>query len=259
APPEVGGLGFRFKWNMGWMHDTLRYMQQDPLWRRYHGSDLTFGMVYAYTEHFILPLSHDEVVHGKGSLLSRMPGDDWRRHANLRAYYALMWAYPGKKLLFMGGELAQWEEWHNDRELAWNRLHDHLGKGMHDTVGLLNAVYREERALSAHDYHHDGFRWIIADDTENTVFAWLRQAPGANPVLVVCNMTPVVHHEYRIGVPCGGAWVERVNTDRSELGGSGVVHDNPVMASQEFAHGMEHSLVLTLPPLAVLYLVPKHG
>jgi len=257
APAEVGGLGFRFKWNMGWMHDTLRYMQHDPLWRCHHGSDITFGMVYAYTEHFVLPLSHDEVVHGKGSLLSRMPGDDWQRHANLRAYYALMWAYPGKKLLFMGGELAQWEEWHNDRELAWHRLHDDLGRGVHDTLQSLNRIYRQEPALSAHDYAHDGFRWVIADDTTNTVFAWLRQAPGASPVLVVCNMTPAVQHGYRIGVPTGGAWVERVNTDEKRYGGSGITNEGFIQTREESSHGMEHSLALTLPPLAVLYLTPK--
>ncbi|RUT24908.1 1,4-alpha-glucan branching enzyme [Asaia sp. W19] len=259
APPEIGGLGFRYKWNMGWMHDTLRYMQQDPLWRRYHGSDVTFGMIYAYTEHFILPLSHDEVVHGKGSLLSRMPGDDWRRHANLRAYYALMWAYPGKKLLFMGGEFAQWEEWHNDRELAWHRMNDKLGRGVFETMRALNGLYQSERALSSRDFQHDGFRWVIADDTENTVFAWLRQAPDADPVLVVCNMTPVVHHDYRIGVPMGGDWVERLNTDQDLFGGSGIVHEGPITASRESAHGMEHSLVLTLPPLAVMYLMPRRG
>ncbi|GBQ09970.1 glycogen branching protein [Swaminathania salitolerans LMG 21291] len=258
-PPETGGLGFRFKWNMGWMHDTLRYMQHDPLWRRHHASDITFGMVYAYTERFILPLSHDEVVHGKGSLLSRMPGDDWQRHANLRLYLALMWAYPGKKLLFMGGELAQWEEWDNDRELAWHRLDDPLGRGVHDTVGRLNALYRAHPALHRRDFDHDGFRWVIADDTENTVFAWIRQAPESAPVLIVANMTPVVRHDYRIGVPWGGMWHERLNTDDRAFGGSGVSSGHALHTWQEGAHGMDHSLVLTLPPLAVLYLSPDAG
>ncbi|WP_029603817.1 1,4-alpha-glucan branching protein GlgB [Kozakia baliensis] len=256
AAPETGGLGFRFKWNMGWMHDTLRYMQHDPLWRSYHANDLTFGMVYAFSERFILPLSHDEVVHGKGSLLSRMPGDDWQRHANLRSYFALMWSYPGKKLLFMGGELAQWEEWHYEGEIAWHRLNDPFGKGVHDTVAALNKLYVSLPALHADDYTYHGFQWVIADDVKNCVFAWVRYAPNAAPVLIVCNMTPVPRLEYRVGVPHGGYWHERLNTDAECYGGSNMGNAGGVMAEEFPAHGMGTSVVLTLPPLSVLYLSP---
>lgn len=256
APPETGGLGFRFKWNMGWMHDTLRYMQLDPLWRGYHAHDLTFGMVYAYSERFILPLSHDEVVHGKGSLLSRMPGDDWQKHANLRCLYALMWAYPGKQLLFMGGELAQREEWNHDGQLAWHRLEDATGKGIHDVIAALNRVYRAYPALYADDYSDHGFQWLIADDTQNCVFAWMRYAPDAAPVLIVCNMTPVPRYNYRIGVPHAGYWHEILNTDASCFGGSNVGNAGGLQAQTVPAHGLPASVVATLPPLSVLYFSP---
>lgn len=256
AAPETGGLGFRFKWNMGWMHDTLRYMQLDPLWRGYHAHDLTFGMVYAYSERFILPLSHDEVVHGKGSLLSRMPGDDWQKHANLRCLYGLMWAYPGKQLLFMGGELAQREEWNHDGQIAWHRLEDATGKGMHDVIAALNRVYRAYPALYADDYSDHGFQWLIADDTQNCVFAWMRYAPDAAPVLIVCNMTPVPRYNYRIGVPHAGYWHEILNTDASCFGGSNVGNAGGLHAQALPAHGLPASVVATLPPLSVLYFSP---
>ncbi|WP_395494835.1 1,4-alpha-glucan branching protein GlgB [Acetobacter sp. KSO5] len=256
APPETGGLGFRFKWNMGWMHDTLRYMQLDPLWRGYHAHDLTFGMIYAYSERFILPLSHDEVVHGKGSLLSRMPGDDWQKHANLRCLYALMWAYPGKQLLFMGGELAQREEWNHDGQISWQRLEDATGKGMHETVAALNRLYCAYPALYADDYSDHGFQWLIADDTQNCVFAWMRYAPDAAPVLIVCNMTPVPRHNYRIGVPHAGYWHEILNTDASCFGGSNVGNAGGLHAEDVPAHGVPASVLATLPPLSVLYFSP---
>ncbi|MCG4274757.1 1,4-alpha-glucan branching protein GlgB [Acetobacter senegalensis] len=256
AAPETGGLGFRFKWNMGWMHDTLRYMQLDPLWRGYHGNDLTFGMVYAYSERFILPLSHDEVVHGKGSLLSRMPGDDWQKHANLRCLYALMWAYPGKQLLFMGGELAQREEWNHDGQIAWHRLKDATGKGMHEAVATLNRLYRAYPALYADDYSDHGFQWLIADDTQNCVFAWVRHAPDAASVLIVCNMTPVPRYNYRIGVPHSGYWYEILNTDAACFGGSNVGNAGGLEAQDVPAHGMPACVVATLPPLSVLYFSP---
>ncbi|KXU94798.1 1,4-alpha-glucan branching protein GlgB [Acetobacter cerevisiae] len=256
APPETGGLGFRFKWNMGWMHDTLRYMQLDPLWRGYHAHDLTFGMIYAYSERFILPLSHDEVVHGKGSLLSRMPGDDWQKHANLRCLYALMWAHPGKQLLFMGGELAQREEWNHDGQIAWQRLEDATGKGMHETVATLNRLYRAYPALYADDYSDHGFQWLIADDTQNCVLAWMRYAPDAAPVLIVCNMTPVPRHNYRIGVPHAGYWHEILNTDASCFGGSNVGNSGGLHAEDVPAHGVPASVLATLPPLSVLYFSP---
>lgn len=252
-PPEIGGLGFRFKWNMGWMHDTLRYMQRDPLWRGYHANDLTFGMIYAYAERFILPLSHDEVVHGKGSLLSRMPGDNWQKHANLRCLYALMWAYPGKQLLFMGGEMAQWEEWNHDGQIAWHRLEESSGRGVYETVAALNHLYRSYPALYADDYSHHGFKWVIADDTQNCVFAWLRYAPDAAPVLIVCNMTPVPRHNYRVGVPYSGYWHEILNTDAICFGGSNVGNAGGLHAQNIPAHALAFSLEVTLPPLSVLY------
>lgn len=255
APPETGGLGFRFKWNMGWMHDTLRFMQRDPLWRGYHLHDITFGMIYAYSERFVLPLSHDEVVHGKGSLLDRMPGDDWQRHANLRLYYAMMWAYPGKKLLFMGGEFAQRSEWRHEGELEWHRLNEPMGRGVFETLKRLNRLGHHLPALSRQDFAHEGFQWLIADDTQNCVFAWMRYAPGDAPVLVVCNMTPAVRHDYRIGVPHGGFWHELVNTDAACFGGSNVGNGGGVLADDGFStHGMPCSVSLTLPPLGALYL-----
>ncbi|EHH68767.1 1,4-alpha-glucan branching protein GlgB [Gluconobacter morbifer] len=257
APARDGGLGFQYKWNMGWMHDTLRYMQRDPLWRGYHGEDITFGMVYAYSEHFILPLSHDEVVHGKGSLLDRMPGDDWQKHAGLRTCYALMWAYPGRKLLFMGCELAQPTEWDFEGELSWYRLLDEYGRGVQATVRALNGLYRSHPALHRQDDQPAGFRWIIADDTQNAVFVWLRQATDSAPVLVVCNMTPVVRTDYRIGVPDNGAWHELLNTDAACFGGSNVGNGGVLQTHDIPAHGMDQSLLLTLPPLGVLYLSPK--
>ncbi|WP_317215852.1 1,4-alpha-glucan branching protein GlgB [Gluconobacter sp. GP1] len=256
APARTGGLGFTYKWNMGWMHDTLRYMELDPLWRSYHANDITFGMIYAYSERFILPLSHDEVVHGKGSLLTKMPGDEWQKHANLRVLYALMWAYPGRKLLFMGGELAQPHEWNHEGELAWYRLWDGYGRGMHDTVRSINTLYRSHPALHASDDEHEGFQWLVADDITNTVFAWLRQSSDARPVLVVVNMTPVPRMNYRIGVPWRGEWRELLNTDAAHLGGSNLGNHGQVYAEDIPAHGMPHSVELILPPLAVLYLSP---
>ncbi|WP_408872183.1 1,4-alpha-glucan branching protein GlgB [Gluconobacter roseus] len=255
-PVSEGGLGFDYKWNMGWMHDTLRYMERDPLWRGHHGSDITFGMIYAYSERFILPLSHDEVVHGKGSLLAKMPGDDWQKHSNLRAYYALMWAYPGRKLLFMGCELAQPQEWSYEGEIAWFRLDDAFGRGMHDTVRALNGLYRREPALHQRDDTPSGFRWLIADDRENCVFAWLRQAPDRAPVLIVCNMTPVPRHDYRIGVPSDGSWHEILNTDAAIFGGSNMGNGGLCHAQHVPSHGEAQSLVLTLPPLSALYFSP---
>ncbi|GAJ29456.1 1,4-alpha-glucan branching protein GlgB [Acidomonas methanolica] len=257
AAPETGGLGFRFKWNMGWMHDTLRFMSRDPLWRGFHMNDVTFGMIYAYSEHFLLPLSHDEVVHGKGSLLSRMPGDDWQRHANLRLCYAMMWAWPGKKLLFMGGEFAQHGEWRHEGELEWVRLSEPFGRGVFETVKALNQLGRALPALHAGDYSYDGFGWLIADDTTNCVFAWMRYAPDAAPVLIVLNMTPVPRTEYRIGVPHGGFWHEVLNTDAAIFGGSNLGNAGGVMADEGFGtHGLPCSVSLTLPPLAALYLSP---
>ncbi|GBR19126.1 glycogen branching protein [Komagataeibacter nataicola NRIC 0616] len=255
-PVPQGGLGFSYKWNMGWMHDSLRFFARDPLWRGYHLNEILFGLHYAFSEHFILCLSHDEVTHGKGSLLARMPGDGWQRHANLRVFLAFMWAHPGRKLLFMGGEFAQEAEWSHEGEPPWRSLDDPLKAGMLGLVSDLNRLYRELPALHALDSDPAGFAWVIGDDTANAVLAWLRLAPGHDPVLVVLNLTPMVRHGYRVGVPVGGAWRERLNSDAGAYGGSGEGNGGGVMAQPEPAHGQPCSCVLTLPPLAALYLQP---
>jgi 1,4-alpha-glucan branching enzyme len=254
-PVERGGLGFSFKWNMGWMHDTLEYIARDPIHRRWHHHEMTFAMVYAYSEKFVLPLSHDEVVHGKRSLLGRMPGDEWQRFANLRAYYAFMWGHPGKKLLFMGGEIAQPTEWNHDGQIPWDLLDDPRHLGVQKLVRDLNKVYAAEPALHAWDADPQGFRWVVGDDTANSVFAWLRSGPDARPVLVVANMTPLPVHDYRVGVPVAGHWRELLNSDAADYGGSGLGNDGGVTSEAVAAHGHPASLVLTLPPLAALILV----
>ncbi|WP_425482959.1 1,4-alpha-glucan branching protein GlgB [Luteibacter jiangsuensis] len=254
-PVEQGGLGFTFKWNMGWMHDSLEYMSRDPIHRRWHHGEMTFSMVYAYSEKFVLPLSHDEVVHGKRSLLGRMPGDEWQRFANLRAYYGFMWGHPGKKLLFTGGEIAQPHEWNHDAQIAWELLDHPLHLGVQKLVRDLNRVYGEVPALHAWDADPRGFRWVIGDDAEQSVFAWVRFAEGHRPVLVVSNMTPAVRHGFRVGVPEGGRWREAINSDAFEYGGSGVGNEGERHAQGVPAHGFEHSLVLSLPPLATVIFV----
>jgi 1,4-alpha-glucan branching enzyme len=249
------GLGFSYKWNMGWMHDTLRYMAHDPVHRSYHHDDITFGLLYAFSERFILPLSHDEVVHGKGSLIGRMPGDHWQKFANLRAYFGLMWSHPGKKLLFMGGEIAQQREWNHDGEIDWFLLDNPYHAGIQRLVRDLNRVYRSEPALHRRDASAEGFRWIIGDDRANSVFAFLRQGEaGDPPVLVVCNMTPALRDHYRIGVPRAGWWREIANTDSRFYGGSDVGNDGGRSTTAETAHGEPQSLELTLPPLATIML-----
>jgi 1,4-alpha-glucan branching enzyme len=255
APVSELGLGFAFKWNMGWMHDTLHYMALDPIYRSYHHDNLTFGLIYAFSERFVLPLSHDEVVHGKGSLIRRMPGDRWQKFANLRAYFGFMWTHPGKKLLFMGGEIAQDREWNHDGEIDWFLLDDPSHAGIQRLVRDLNALYRREPALHRRDASPEGFRWIIGDDRANSVFAFLRQGDaGDPPVLVVCNMTPAPRHHYRIGVPREGRWREIANTDSRFYGGSDLGNDGAVSTSSEPAHGEPQSLDLTLPPLATIVL-----
>ena len=254
APVPEGGLGFHYKWNMGWMHDTLRYLAQDPIHRRYHHHDITFGMVYAYSERFILPLSHDEVVHGKGSLLGKMPGDAQARLANLRAYLGFMWAHPGKKLLFMGGELAQPTEWNHDATLDWNLL-DHSGHlGMQRLVADLNRLYRDVPALHARDADPSGFAWTILDDQDNSVVAFIR-TDGDRHMLAVSNFTPVARHDYRIGVPRAGRWAELLNTDASHYGGSGQGNRGGADTGDMAAHGQPQALSLTLPPLSTLFLM----
>lgn len=253
--PE-GGLGFSFKWNMGWMHDTLTFIQRDPLWRGYHLSEILFGMHYGFSERFVLSLSHDEVTHGKGSLVARMPGDYWQKHANLRSYLAFMWCHPGKKLLFMGCEIAQQHEWNHDGEVDWVALNDPLKAGMQRLVADLNHMMRAYPALHEADCDPRGFSWLIGDDVSNAVFAWARFAPNGVPVVVVWNTTPLVRHQYRVGLPSGGYWHEVINTDGEIYGGSNTGNGGGVNAQGQPTHGCNWSCELTLPPLAVLILSP---
>jgi 1,4-alpha-glucan branching enzyme len=254
-PTYTGGLGFGFKWNMGWMHDTLRFIGKDPVHRRYHHHDLTFGLLYAFTENFILPLSHDEVVHGKGSMLGKMPGDRWQRFANLRAYYGFMWGHPGKKLLFMGGEIAQEREWNHDLSLDWHLLDDPLHRGVHALIRDLNRLYRELPALHEKDAETAGFQWLVADDAENSVIAWARRGENKNQVvIVVSNFTPVPREGYRIGVPLPGHYREVLNTDAALYGGGNVGNLGGVTAEAAESHGQPCCLTLTLPPLGTVML-----
>ncbi len=257
APVSSGGLGFSYKWNMGWMHDTLRYVEEDPINRPWHHDDMTFGMVYAYSEKFVLPISHDEVVHGKGSLIGKMPGDDWQKHANLRAYLSFMWTHPGKKLLFMGCELGDYKEWNHDGSPDWNLLDQPRNRGLQHLLRDLNRLYAAAPALHEKDSDPSGFAWIVGDDRTNSVFAFRRSGHDDGDVaVVVVNMTPVVRSDYRIGVPFAGAWVERMNSDATVYGGSGTGNEGMVHASDAPLHGMPASVTLTLPPLAVLILEP---
>ena len=257
-PTYAGGLGFGFKWNMGWMNDTLRYMAKDPIYRRFHHNDLTFSLVYAWNENFVLPLSHDEVVHGKGSLLGKMPGDRWQQLANLRLYLAYMYAHPGKKLLFMGTELAQPGEWNHDAQLDWTLLDQPDHQGMHQLVRQLNRFYGATPALWRSDPRPENFEWLDLGDADRGVIAFLRYDTGATPhVLVACNFTPMVHHEYRLGVPHAGTYREVINTDSALYGGSNVGNQGRVSTTPVGCHGHAHSVTLTLPPLAAVYLVPE--
>ncbi len=252
-PSYVGGLGFGFKWNMGWMHDTLGYIARDPVHRKFHHNDLTFGLLYAFHENFILPLSHDEMVHGKGSLLGRMPGDRWQRFANLRAYFAFMWTHPGKKLLFMGGEFGQEREWNHDIGLDWQLLGDRMHGGVQRLVRDLNLLYRATPALHRLDCEPEGFAWIDANNAEASVLSYLRRGHDPHELAaIVCNFTPVPRHDYRIGVPRGGRYIERINTDAEIYGGSGVGNAGEVHAEPHPMHGHPYSLRLSLPPLGVL-------
>ncbi|MGE0483793.1 MAG: 1,4-alpha-glucan branching protein GlgB [Gammaproteobacteria bacterium] len=250
-----GGLGFAYKWNMGWMHDTLAYLHREPVHRRYHHDELTFGLLYAFSERFVLPLSHDEVVHGKGSLIGKMPGDRWQQFANLRLYYAFMWAHPGKKLLFMGGEFAQPAEWHHDGELDWQAAAAPEHAGVARLVGDLNRLYRELPALHANDAAPEGFAWIDCDDAASSVLAFRRHG-GADDAVVIalCNFTPVVRKGYRLGVPAPGAYREILNTDSRFYGGSDVGNGDGLVAAARPAHGAAWSIELTLPPLACVWL-----
>ncbi|MES2495258.1 MAG: 1,4-alpha-glucan branching protein GlgB [Pseudomonadota bacterium] len=247
-PVHEGGLGFGFKWNMGFMHDTLRYMAREPIHRAHHHDDITFGLLYAFGENYVLPLSHDEVVHGKGSLLGKMAGDDWQKFANLRAYYALMWGYPGKKLLFMGQEFAQRAEWSEERALDWHLLEAPAHQGVRCLVRDLNRLYRSRPALHARDCEAEGFQWVVVDDAANSVFAWERHAPGEAPVLVVANMTPTPHHGYGLRLSRGGQWREIINSDAALYGGSNMGNGGLVSADEA------GYVSITLPPLATIML-----
>jgi 1,4-alpha-glucan branching enzyme len=253
-PISRGGLGFSYKWNMGWMHDTLNYVSKDPIHRQYHHHDMTFGLLYAFSENFILPLSHDEVVYGKRSLIGKMPGDLWQRFANLRAYFGFMWGHPGKKLLFMGGEFAQEREWNHDRELDWPLLQDPIHAGVQRLVRDLNRLYASEPALHERDCEPNGFQWTVGDDRANSVFSFVRYAANDPPLLVVSNMTPVPRYGYRIGVPLDGAWREIFNSDSEFYGGSNIGNQGQVMAQASAVHGQPYSVEIILPPLATIYL-----
>jgi 1,4-alpha-glucan branching enzyme len=256
-PADAGGLGFGMKWNMGWMHDTLDYLRHEPIHRRHHHDRITFSIWYAFSENFVLPLSHDEVVYGKGSLIGKMPGDEWQQFANLRALFGYMWAHPGKKLLFMGGEFAQRREWTHDAALEWWVTQFPLHAGVQRFVRDANRVYRDEPALHELDFDTPGFEWLVADDRDASVLAFIRRARSGAPLLAVCNFTPVPRTNYVVGVPTGGTWREILNSDAAAYGGSGMGNLGVVRAAPVPAHARYHSLSLTLPPLAAVYLKPE--
>jgi 1,4-alpha-glucan branching enzyme len=257
-PTYLGGLGFGMKWDMGWMHDTLKYMSEDPVHRKFHHNDLTFRMLYAFNENFMLPLSHDEVVHGKGSLIAKMPGDDWQKFANLRLLFAWMFAQPGKKLLFMGSEFGQRDEWDVESSLDWHLL-DHLPHaGLSHWVGDLNRILREENAMHEIDFDPAGFSWIDASDNEQSVVSLLRRGAAPDDVVMAAfNFTPVPRHDYQIGAPVPGHWRELLNSDAPMYGGSGQGNLGGVDTRPVGRHGHLHSLTLTLPPLGAIFLKPE--
>jgi 1,4-alpha-glucan branching enzyme len=257
-PVEHGGLGFSIKWNMGWMNDTLSYMQHEPVHRKYHHNELTFSILYAFTENFALPLSHDEVVHGKGSLIGQMPGDLWQKFANLRLLYSYMWTHPGKKLLFMGGEFGQWNEWNHDAQLQWELLQWRSHEGLKNLVSDLNRVYREQPALHEQEFVYPGFEWVDCHNHEESVLTYLRRAKDPDDfVLVCCNFTPVVRHDFPLGVPCECWYDEIFNSDSEYYGGSNVGNHPGVQAVPVSCHGKPNSIRLTLPPLAAVLFKPR--
>ena len=255
-PTYSGGLGFTFKWNMGWMHDSLAYIAEQPVHRKWHHDKMTFSLVYAFNENFVLPLSHDEVVHGKRSILGRMPGDEWQRFANLRAYYGFMYAHPGKKLLFMGAEIGQTTEWNHGSSLDWHLLDYQVHSGVQTLIRKLNRIYSATPALYQIDFEPEGFEWIRVDDRENSVYAWIRRDGDGGFVLCLCNFTPETRQDFRIGVPEPGIYREIINTDEKQFGGSGQCNMPDLTSIAEPADGCEHSLNVTLPPLATIYLQP---
>ena len=257
-PTYVGGLGFTFKWNMGWMHDTLNYFSEDPVHRRYHHNNVTFGLVYAFTENFVLVLSHDEVVHGKKSLLDKMPGDPWQRFANLRALFGHMWAHPGKKMLFMGGEIGQWWEWNHEDSLQWHLLDYEPHQGLQKYVADLNRLYAQEPALYQVDFDWTGFQWIDLHGSDQSTLSYIRRAKDqADQIVCVFNFTPVPRENYRLGVPMGGYYQELLNSDAEIYGGSNMGNGGGVNAEETPWHGQSHSIVITLPPLSALFFKPR--
>jgi 1,4-alpha-glucan branching enzyme len=267
-PVHLGGLGFGLKWNLGWMHDTLSYLSRDPVFRHYHHNEITFSMIYAFSENFVLPLSHDEVVHGKGSLVGKMPGDQWRQFAGLRSLLAYQWAHPGKQLLFMGSEFGQEQEWSEQVGLDWPALRDSIEPGgfhggVQRLVRDLNQAYREQEALWRRDFTPEGFGWIDAADSDGNVLAFLRfpggdgDLEGARFIACLANFSGDPHHDYRIGLPAAGRWREVINTDAAEYGGSGVGNFGEIEAVDTPWHGQPASATLILPPLGVLWLAPE--
>ena len=254
-PTDQSGLGFGFKWNMGWMNDSLEYMKRDPIYRQHHHNEMTFSMVYAFSENYILPLSHDEVVHGKGSLINKMPGDDWQKFANLRAYYGFMWAHPGKKLLFMGGEFAQYDEWDHDKSLDWHLLNEAKHKGIQQLIKSLNQVYQDYAALYQVDNNESGFRWIDGGNAAQSIFSFIRKDESGKSLVAISNFTPEVHQEFKLGVPASGQYRLVLNTDAAEFGGSGVSPELEIKTVDEACHGFAQSIEITLAPLATYYLV----
>ncbi len=254
APTDFGGLGFGFKWNMGWMHDSLEYIQRDPAWRKYHHGEITFSMLYAYDEKFVLPISHDEVVHGKGSLLSKMPGDHWQKLANMRAYLAFMWTHPGKKLLFMGQEFAQPSEWSESRDLDWWLLDHHPHRGMQQLVSDMNKLYVENPSLWELDHDHAGFQWIDGGNADQNILSFLRFDAAGNPTAVIVNFAGHPYHNFRIGLPKPGFWKEIMNTDAESYGGSGVGNFGGVQTQEHQSHGRPYSAEITVPPLGSVWL-----
>jgi 1,4-alpha-glucan branching enzyme len=256
-PTSAGGLGFTFKWNMGWMHDTLSYLEHEPVHRRFHHDELTLPLLYAWNENFVLPLSHDEVVHGKGSLVSKFPGDRWQKLATLRALLATMWAHPGKQLLFMGGELAQWNEWSESESLDWALLDDPGHAGVRDCVRDLNTAYRAAPALWEVDFRPEGFAWLDSDARDENVVAFARFSLDGHPLVCVANFAPVVRVGWLLPLPRGGAWREVLNTDSRFYAGSDVGNGSGVEAEPTPLHGQPYSASVTLPPLATVWLVPQ--
>jgi 1,4-alpha-glucan branching enzyme len=256
APTDAGGLGFGLKWNMGWMHDTLEYMHESPINRKYHHDEITFSMVYAYSEHYVLPISHDEVVHGKGSLMERMPGDDWQRFAGVRALFAYQWAHPGKKLTFMGNEMAQFGEWNNEHSIDWDSLNWKDHQGVQRLVSDLNALYRNSPALWSQDFDPAGFQWLTSDDSDHNVLSFLRIGSGGEQIVVVVNFSGNAWQDYQVPLPQGGAWKEMLTTDDAIYGGSDI-HNGSFVAQEEAYHSREWSVKLTIPALGALFLVPE--